>query len=52
MLTFYSTQIIDQVRSGKRNKLPLLQTVMLQDLKELRDPASMTIVLIWEKYWM
>jgi len=52
MLTLYNTQIIGQERSGKRNKLPVLRTVMLQDLKELSGPASMISVLIWEKYWV
>jgi len=46
MLTLYSTQIIGQVRSGKRKKLPFLRTVMLQDLKELSGLASMNAYLL------
>jgi len=47
MLTLYNTQIVGQERLGKGNKLPLLRTVMLQDLKELSGFASMISVLIW-----
>jgi hypothetical protein len=49
MLTFYNIKIFGQVRSGKRNKLPFLWTVMLKELNELFGLASMINVLILEE---